>query len=92
MDRQILNKDKELMKQQRFLYNYKQKKVQFTYYEKLINILIFRMSNLIKFGYLPAKQSVFLLCDLQEKFRPIVSYFKEVLHGASRLVSILNVF
>ena len=45
MDRQILNKDKELMKQQRFLYNYKQKKVQFTYYEKLINILIFRMLN-----------------------------------------------
>lgn len=44
-------------------------------------------SNLLKFGFLPAKQSVFLLCDVQEKFRPLISHFEEIVQSASRLVS-----
>lgn len=45
------------------------------------------MNHLIKYGFLPEKQTVFLLCDMQERFRPIISHFEEIAHNCSRLVS-----
>ena len=49
------------------------------------------LNNLIKYGFLPRQQTAFLLCDLQEKFRPIVSHFEEIVHNSSRLVSKIKV-
>lgn len=45
------------------------------------------LNHLVKYGFLPQKQTVFLLCDLQEKFRPIISHFDEIAQSACRLVS-----
>ncbi|KAK6634533.1 hypothetical protein RUM43_011934 [Polyplax serrata] len=44
-------------------------------------------NKLCKFGFLPARQSVFLLCDLQEKFRPALTYFEEIVQSAAKLAS-----
>lgn len=46
-------------------------------------------SSLIKLGAVPAKHSVFMLCDLQEKFRPILWQFQEVVQTAAKLVKLL---
>jgi len=37
-------------------------------------------------GNLRACRTVFLLCDMQEKFRPAISYFSEILEVSRRLV------
>ncbi|XP_069686035.1 isochorismatase domain-containing protein 1-like [Periplaneta americana] len=50
--------------------------------------------SLIKFGHLPEKRTAFFLCDIQEKFRPALSHFEQILEAANKLVQaskILNV-
>lgn len=43
---------------------------------------------MVKYGFLPAKRTVFFLCDLQEKFRSVVLYFDEIVQTAGKLVRI----
>ncbi|XP_063704785.1 isochorismatase domain-containing protein 2 [Culicoides brevitarsis] len=50
--------------------------------------------QLAKLGYLETKKTLFLLCDLQEKFRPGMKLFDPVVKNAAKLVQagkILNV-
>ncbi|XP_071448440.1 isochorismatase domain-containing protein 1-like [Hetaerina americana] len=45
-------------------------------------------------GSIPDKNTVFFMCDMQEKFRPAMLYFKEIVEVANKLVEtsrILNV-
>ncbi|CAN7988292.1 unnamed protein product [Ixodes hexagonus] len=47
-----------------------------------------------KLGKISADTTAFFLCDMQEKFRPVIRYFAEVLAAASQLVEtskLLNV-
>ncbi|XP_023712527.1 isochorismatase domain-containing protein 1 [Cryptotermes secundus] len=50
--------------------------------------------SLIKYGQLAEKRTAFFLCDIQEKFRPALSHFEQILEAAKKLVQasrILNV-
>ncbi|PSN37546.1 hypothetical protein C0J52_12550 [Blattella germanica] len=50
--------------------------------------------SLIKYGQLPEKRTAFFLCDIQEKFRPALTHFEQILEAAKKLVQaskILNV-
>jgi len=50
--------------------------------------------SLIKYGQLPEKRTAFFLCDIQEKFRPALSHFEQIVEAAKKLVQaskILNV-
>lgn len=42
--------------------------------------------TMVKYGFLPAKRTVFFLCDLQEKFRSVVLYFDEIVQTATKLL------
>lgn len=42
--------------------------------------------TMVKYGFLPAKRTVFFLCDLQEKFRSVVLYFDEIVQTAGKLL------
>ncbi|XP_062538526.1 isochorismatase domain-containing protein 1 [Armigeres subalbatus] len=42
--------------------------------------------QLTKLGYLDAKKTLFLLCDVQDKFRPGIKLFDEVVKNASKLI------
>lgn len=42
---------------------------------------------LVKFGLLPEKHTAFFLCDIQEKFRPAMLHFPEIVQVADKLVS-----
>lgn len=42
--------------------------------------------SLIKYGQLPEKRTAFFLCDIQEKFRPALSHFEQILEAAKKLV------
>ncbi|KAK3930407.1 Isochorismatase domain-containing protein 1 [Frankliniella fusca] len=41
---------------------------------------------LVKFGLLPEKHTAFFLCDIQEKFRPAMLHFQEIVQAADKLV------
>ncbi|XP_067004768.1 isochorismatase domain-containing protein 1 [Anabrus simplex] len=41
---------------------------------------------LIKYGLLPQKNTAFFLCDLQEKFRPAMLHFEQIVEVANKLV------
>ncbi|XP_034243676.1 isochorismatase domain-containing protein 1-like [Thrips palmi] len=41
---------------------------------------------LVKFGLLPEKHTAFFLCDIQEKFRPVMLHFQEIVQVADKLV------
>ena len=41
---------------------------------------------LVKFGLLPEKHTAFFLCDIQEKFRPVMLHFPEIVQAADKLV------
>ena len=43
-----------------------------------------------KIGRLSIKNTAFLLCDIQEKFRPSIRYFPEIIKVAQRMVSYLG--
>jgi hypothetical protein len=45
-----------------------------------------KMSDLIEKNILIDKQTVFFVCDLQEKFRPAIDHFNEIVQVAQRLV------
>lgn len=40
-----------------------------------------------KLGYLDVKKTLFMLCDLQDKFRPGMKMFDPVVKNTSKLVS-----
>ena len=40
-----------------------------------------------KLGRLAVNNTAFLLCDIQEKFRPSIRYFPEIIKVAQRMVS-----
>ena len=42
-----------------------------------------------KLGNLAAESTVFFLCDMQEKFKPVIQFFSEVVEVAKRLVRCL---
>ena len=44
--------------------------------------------QLTKLGYLDVKKTLFMLCDLQDKFRPGMKLFDPVVKNTSKLVSI----
>lgn len=46
-------------------------------------------STIVKFGFLPVKRTVFLLCDVQEKFRTAAMYFQEIIQSSNKLVSVV---
>lgn len=41
-----------------------------------------------KFGSLDPSKTVFFMCDIQEKFKPAMLHFNEIVQSASKLVSI----
>ncbi|CAG2055351.1 unnamed protein product, partial [Timema podura] len=41
--------------------------------------------SLIKYGYLPERKTAFFLCDIQEKFRPAMLHFDQVVEVANKL-------
>ncbi|KAK7788883.1 hypothetical protein R5R35_013449 [Gryllus longicercus] len=43
-------------------------------------------SSLIKYGLLPQKGTAFFLCDLQEKFRPAMLHFDQIVEVSNKLV------
>ncbi|KAJ8704576.1 hypothetical protein PYW07_011764 [Mythimna separata] len=43
--------------------------------------------NVFKLGALEAPRTAFLLCDIQEKFRPHIKYFSEVVKVANKMVA-----
>lgn len=47
----------------------------------------FKMSKLRQLGFLNQKSTLFLLCDVQEKFR-FMNYFQEVTKNTNKLVSL----
>lgn len=46
--------------------------------------------NLLKLGALEAQGTAFLLCDVQETFRPHVKHFEEVVRVANKMVCIFD--
>jgi len=50
------------------------------------------MSDLIEKNILIDKQSAFFVCDLQEKFRPAIDHFNEIVQVAQRLVIFIYFF
>ena len=44
-----------------------------------------------RLGNIKAEQTVFFLCDMQEKFKPVIAYFKEILVVAKKLVRFLGI-
>ena len=41
-----------------------------------------------KIGRLQANRTMFLLCDMQEKFRPSIQHFEDIAQVSSRLVGV----
>ena len=39
------------------------------------------------YGDLSKEESVLFVCDLQQKFKPVIQHFESVVEGANRLVS-----
>lgn len=42
--------------------------------------------NILKLGALEAPRTAFLLCDIQETFRPHIKFFPEVVKVANKMV------
>ena len=51
----------------------------------LVSLASFKMAA-AKLGRLAVKNTAFLLCDIQEKFRPSIIYFPEIIKVAQRMV------
>lgn len=47
--------------------------------------------QLLKLGYLMPKNTVFFVCDIQERFRPTMKIFDNFVKNAKKLVSIFHV-
>jgi len=41
---------------------------------------------MVKFGFLPVKRTVFLMCDIQEAFRSVALFFDQIVHSANTLL------
>lgn len=46
--------------------------------------------NILKLGALEAQKTAFLLCDIQETFRPHIKHFGEVVKVANKMVGIYS--
>ncbi|XP_061197089.1 isochorismatase domain-containing protein 2-like [Saccostrea echinata] len=44
-----------------------------------------------RLGDIKAENAIFFMCDIQEKFRPVIKYFKEILEIAEKLVEATNI-
>ena len=47
---------------------------------------IMAAANLAKFGKILPKNSCLFLCDMQERFRPSIKYFDQIVQNSSRLL------
>jgi len=47
--------------------------------------------DVLKLGALNSKETLFLLCDIQEKFRPAIVHFDKIVEAASKLVQVGNI-
>ena len=47
---------------------------------------------LSRLGNLQLKKTVFFLCDMQEKFRPAITYFRDIVEVAKRMVCFTSFF
>lgn len=47
-------------------------------------------SQSLKLGNIKPENAIFFLCDIQEKFRPVIKYFKEILEIAEKLVCLYS--
>lgn len=47
-------------------------------------------SHSLKLGNVKPENAIFFLCDIQEKFRPVIKYFKEILEIAEKLVCLYS--
>lgn len=47
-------------------------------------------SQSLKLGNIKPENATFFLCDIQEKFRPVIKYFKEILEIAEKLVCLYS--
>ncbi|KAK9503492.1 hypothetical protein O3M35_010037 [Rhynocoris fuscipes] len=43
-------------------------------------------STIVKYGLLPAKRTILVLCDVQEKFRSAALYFSEIIQSSNKLL------
>ncbi|XP_068621908.1 isochorismatase domain-containing protein 1-like isoform X1 [Battus philenor] len=48
--------------------------------------------NILKLGALEAQKTAFLLCDIQETFRPHIKHFEEVVKVANKMVAAAKLF
>jgi hypothetical protein len=55
-------------------------------FDNIISHLRKMSRSLIKYGQLPEKGTAFFLCDIQEKFRPALSHFEQIVEAAKKLV------
>lgn len=49
-------------------------------------------SQSLKLGNIKPENAIFFMCDIQEKFRPVIKYFKEILEIAEKLVCLYILF
>lgn len=47
-------------------------------------------SQSLKLGNIKPENAIFFMCDIQEKFRPVIKYFKEILEIAEKLVCLYS--
>lgn len=47
-------------------------------------------SQSLKLGNIKPENATFFMCDIQEKFRPVIKYFKEILEIAEKLVCLYS--
>ena len=47
-----------------------------------------KMAQPKKLGDIKTNQTVFFLCDMQERFRPAIKYFDDIVEVAKRLVNV----
>lgn len=48
------------------------------------------MAHTKRLGDMKLSQTVFFLCDMQERFRPAIKYFDDIVEVARRLVNVDN--
>lgn len=55
-----------------------------------VHVVLKMASQSLKLGNIKPENAIFFLCDIQEKFRPVIKYFKEILEIAEKLVCLYS--
>ena len=50
------------------------------------------MSKIVESNNLILEKTAFFLCDIQEKFKPAIDHFNEMVEVSQRLVTLRNLF